>query len=85
MTTDINELYNRHIRNHLAEHYQNSALLFSSLQLSAPIFLVKSVILLLEPVVEYSYKHPLEDFGVGILELIMLTLIVAKLLVTSPV
>src|SRR5260363_328423 len=36
MTTDINKLYNRHIRNHLAEHYQNPALSFSSLQLSAP-------------------------------------------------
>src|SRR5260364_70978 len=36
MTTDINELYNRHIRNHLAEHYQKPSLPFSTLQLSAP-------------------------------------------------
>ena len=36
MTTDINELYNRHIRNHLVEHHRNSALPYHTLQLRAP-------------------------------------------------
>src|SRR6185437_2955375 len=36
MTTDINNLYNQHIRTHLVEHHRNFALPYYTLQLRAP-------------------------------------------------